>query len=72
MVPEVFEEVNENLLLDVMWLHTVCHTALLYHLGNEGRRGEGSRGEEGGREGGGKEGEKRRMREHDVSRDQLQ
>lgn len=42
MVPEVFEEVNKNLLLDVMWLHTVCHTALFYHLGEEeeGRRGE--------------------------------
>jgi len=32
VVPEVFEEVWEDFILNVLWFHTISSTALLHHL----------------------------------------
>ena len=47
--PEVFEEVWEDFLLDILRLHTISHTALLHHLRGRGggRKGKGGREREG-------------------------
>ena len=47
----MLEEVCQNLLLDVVRLHSVCHAALLHHLGREGREVDEKRTVERGGEG---------------------